>query len=184
MTTTPSAVLESIIGTSTAALVIYLSLVLLTRLSGLRSFSKLSSFDFAITVAFGSVIGGVLVSENPPLLEAVVGLVSLYLLQMVIAVVRRRFPSVQGVVDNRPILLMAGTRVIEENLARAELTPADLRAKLREANVLRYDQILAVVMETTGDVSVLHGQAEGDRLDLGLLEGVAGTDKLPESEDS
>ena len=37
------------------------------------------------------------------------------------------------------------------------MTEADLRAKLREANVLAMDEIRAVVMESTGDVSVLHG---------------------------
>ena len=32
--------------------------------------------------------------------------------------------------------------------------------KLREANVLNTNQIRAVVLETTGDISVLHGEGE------------------------
>ena len=45
---------------------------------------------------------------------------------------------------------------------------SDLVAKLREANVLDLKQVRAVVLETTGDVSVLHG----DVLDEILVENV------------
>lgn len=173
-----SAILDYVLVAFVAAGIVYASLILLTRLSGLRSFSKLSSFDFAITVAFGSVIGGVVASENPPLAPAVAGLAALYALQMTVSVLRRRMPGVADLVDNRPVLLMAGSRVLEDNLRRAKLTRADLRAKLREANVIRRDEIYAVVMESTGDVSVLHGTGDPERLEIELLEGVEGAEAL------
>ncbi len=69
---------------------------------------------------------------------------------------RKRVPGVTALVDNAPLLLMDGTEVLSDNLRRANMTEADLRAKLREANVTRLEQVRAVVMESTGDVSVLH----------------------------
>jgi hypothetical protein len=39
-----------------AALGIYLAVIVATRVSGLRSFTKMSAFDFAMTVAIGSLI--------------------------------------------------------------------------------------------------------------------------------
>lgn len=64
-------------------------------------------------------------------------------------------------------------------MQEARITRADLLAKLREANVPRLDQVRAVVMETTGDVSVLHAGSE-DRgiLDEELLDGVRGIDRI------
>jgi len=59
-------------------------------------------------------------------------------------------------INNQPILLMDGPTILHENLKKAQLTVADLHSKLREANVLNYRQVKAVVFETTGDVSVLH----------------------------
>jgi uncharacterized membrane protein YcaP (DUF421 family) len=56
------------------------------------------------------------------------------------------------------------------------MTRSELRAKLREANVLEWSQIRAVVLETTGDVSVLHGDEGGTPLDPSLLEGVDGVE--------
>jgi uncharacterized membrane protein YcaP (DUF421 family) len=74
-----------------------------------------------------------------------------------------------GLVDNAPLLLMDGRGVLEDNLASARVTHDDLRAKLRDANVLDTGQIHAVVFETTGDVSVLHGD---EPLDPEVLRGV------------
>jgi uncharacterized membrane protein YcaP (DUF421 family) len=50
-------------------------------------------------------------------------------------------------------------------------------AKLREANVTRFEQIHAVIAETTGDISVLHGPPE-ETLETGLLDGVIGAERF------
>ena len=157
---------------------IYVTLILFTRLAGLRSFSKISSFDFAITVGMGTVLAGTLLNREPPLVQGMIALGALYGLQAAASALRRRFERVATLLDNEPILLMAGPEVLHGNLDRAGLTPADLRAKLREANVLRPDQIRAVVMESTGDVSVLHGDPDGPALDPELLTGVRDADRL------
>lgn len=65
-------------------------------------------------------------------------------------------------------------RFLHDGLRRSRVSIDDVKAKLREANVLRYDQVQAVVLETTGDISVLHGDG---RVDLDLLSGVEGVDR-------
>jgi uncharacterized membrane protein YcaP (DUF421 family) len=153
-----------------AALGIYVAVILATRLSGLRSFSKMSAFDFAMTVAIGSLIASA-ASGQAPLATVAVGVGALYLAQFVVALLRRH-ALLHGAVDNSPLLLMDGATILHDNLAAARVTLDDLHAKLREANVLDYDQIHAVVFETTGDVTVLHGDGP---LAAGLLRGVRRT---------
>ena len=160
------------------AIGIYISVVVLTRLGGLRSFSKMSSFDFAITVAIGSVIASTVMAETPALLQGAAALAILYVLQHVLAAVRARSSAVQHAVDNEPLLLMAGTEILHDNMRWAKVSEADLRAKLREANVLDLREVRAVVFESTGDVSVLHGDPDGDEIDPWLLEGVRGCEPL------
>lgn len=157
-----------------SALGIYVAVILITRLNGLRTFSKMSSFDFAITVATGSVIGSTVLSDSASVVEGSVAVASLIVLQRLIAWARIHWEGF-GIVDNEPVLLMAGDRIFDDALTRARVTRADLYAKLREANVLRFHQVQAVVMETTGDISVLHG---GEPVDPALLEGVGGTERL------
>ncbi len=167
-----------------AAIAIYLSLIVLTRMAGLRSFSKLSSFDFAITVAIGSVIASTTVATNPPLLEGAVALAAIYGLQMLPAALRQHSSIVRGLVGNDPMVIMVGNQIVEENLRRARMTEADVRAKLREAGVIDLKQIRAVVMESTGDVSVLQSDPDGPSVDAELLDGVVGSELLPEDEET
>lgn len=155
-----------------SAVVVYAVVIVATRAVGLRSFSKLSAFDFAMTVAVGSVLAAV-TTGNVALLQGLLAIVMLFVLQYTIAFLRRR-TGFSALVDNRPLLLMHGPAILHEHLARARITEDDLRAKLREANVLSVDEIQAVVLETTGDVSVL----VGDHLDPDLLEGVIGRERL------
>lgn len=70
---------------------------------------------------------------------------------------------------------MAGDEVLHDNLSKARVTEDDIRGKLREANILNYGQIRAVVLEQTGDISVLHGDAD---LDPALLSDVTGAERL------
>ncbi|WP_251953532.1 DUF421 domain-containing protein [Salinibacter ruber] len=109
--------------------------------------------------------------QKPTLLEGAVTMGMLFTLQFVVGNLRKRVPGVTRLVDTRPPLLMDGTEVLAANLRRANMTEADLRAKLREANVTRLEQVRAVVMESTGDVSVLHAPPDAPPIDKSLLAG-------------
>jgi uncharacterized membrane protein YcaP (DUF421 family) len=154
---------------------IYFALLLLTRLTGLRSFSKMSSFDFAITVAFGSIIASTILAKTPSLLVGAFGLAVLYGIQYTVSKSRRLTQTVERLVDNEPLLLMVGEDVISEHLDQARMTEDDLRSKLRMAGVTHPCQVLAVVFETTGDVSVL---TRSDEVDRWMFEEVRGCDRL------
>ncbi len=154
------------------AVAVYGVLIVATRLAGLRSFSKMSSFDFAMTVAIGSVVATA-IAGSTTVLEGSLALASIFFLQWLVARWRVAQGSSRHPVDNEPLLLMDGSSMLEENLAAARVTPGDLRAKLRESNVLHCSQVRAVVLETTGDISVLHS-SDPDEPFQGdvLLEGV------------
>ncbi|WP_445664516.1 DUF421 domain-containing protein [Fodinibius sp. AD559] len=155
---------------------IYIFLILCTRIYGVRSFSKMSSYDFAITIAIGSVLASTILFRFPSLVHATVAMGTLFGIQMLVAHFRSNSSIMSKLVDNEPILLMKNTEIIEKNLKRAQVTHSDLRAKLREANVTQMTQIQAVVMESTGDISVLHHDDPDHDLDNVLLKGVQGWD--------
>ncbi len=152
-----------------AAAFLMLAVVIATvRVVGLRSFSKMSSFDFAVTVSIGSILGGV-ASTSVALVHGAVAAVSLLGVQAFVSWIRSRQSGAETALDNSPILLMDGARFLEANLQRSRVTRSDVIAKLREANVLRLEDIRAVVLETTGDISVLHGP---HLVDAEILEGI------------
>lgn len=151
------------------AILMVLVLIGLTRAVGLRSFSKMSGYDFAITVAMGSVLASVIVTKSTGPLVGAAALVALFMVQVALSQLRVGSDRAAEAMDNAPLLIMRGPEVLEDNLKAAKMTRSDLMAKLREANVLRLENVQAVVFEQTGDVSVLHGDRE---LDAEVIEGV------------
>lgn len=154
-----------------SSLVLCAILILYTRMSGLRSFSKISSFDFAITVAIGSVLGTSVLTQNPPVFQAAIVLGSLFLFQFLVSYLRSRYRSVGKLVDNEPIVLMTRDGFIVENLKKSRIEKDEIRAKLRAANVLQLSEVKLVILETTGDISVLHS-SDNTTIDPEIIEDV------------
>ena len=160
-----------LVAASTVA--VYGLVVLLTRVAGPRSLAKMSSFDFAATVAIGSMIATTgLRSVSLP--AGAVGLIVLFGAQASVAALRHR-RAFAGAVDNRPLVLMAGPVVVDRHLRQARISREELYGELRAAGVHRLADVRAVVLETTGDLSVLTGP---DALDDELLTGVRGRELL------
>ncbi|MGA8853797.1 MAG: YetF domain-containing protein [Christiangramia sp.] len=153
------------------AIGIYLAVILFTRLAGKRSFSKMSSFDFAMTVAVGSMIATTVLSKSVSLWDGIIGLGAVYILQIGVALLRR-YETVKKIVDNAPLLLMDGTNILHENLRKARVSEGDLRSKLREANVIKLKEVRAVIFEATGDISVMHTEDDNEQLDDWLMQDV------------
>lgn len=158
-----------------SALGIYITLLLFTRLTGLRSFSKMSSFDFAITIAFGTIIASTLLTKNPPLIAGAFGLAVLFGIQYTVSNSRRFSAVLEELVDNKPLLVMAGEQVLSNHLDEARLTEEDLKSKLRLAGVSSRQEVLAVILETTGDVSVIK---KSDDISPWLFKGIRGAEHL------
>ncbi len=157
-----------------SAVATYAAILVFTRIVGLRSFSKMSAADFAMTVAVGSLFASTIASPDPKLLLGLYALALLYIGQWGVATLRRLSGRFSDIVDNKPLLLMRGSTLITEHLRLANVTTADVYAKLREANVLRFEQVRAVVFETTGDISVLHTDTRHTTIDAELLSDVVG----------
>ncbi len=154
---------------------IYIALIVFTRLMGLRSFSKMSSFDFAITISIGALVASTLLGPDPPLLAGVFGLAVLYGIQYAVSKSRRVTSAIEALVDNEPLLVMAGEEILSDHLDKARMTEDDLRSKLRSSGVSHPNQVLAVIFETTGDVSVIQ---RNDDVIPWIFEDVRGAEHL------
>ena len=165
--------LNSLLAGAVLAALALVWVVLLVRIVGLRSFSKMTSFDFVMTIAMGSLVGSAARSTTwTDYLQAVAAMASLFLVQWVTAKLRNSSRWASRVIQNQPVLLMRDGKVLEEALRATRVSRDSLFEKLRGANVLDMAKVRAVVLETTGDVSVLHG----DRLEETILQGTTRLD--------
>lgn len=156
-----------------ACFLIFIIIIVLTRVIGLRAFAKFTAYDFAFTVAIGSIISSTLTSSTS-VAHGAFAIGGLLFLTFTFSYLQRKYTVLNKVISNAPLLLMDGHTILYENLKSARIEEAQLISKLREANVLNFDQVYAVVLESTGDISVLHttnGKAN-ENFDKKLLSGV------------
>jgi len=139
--------------------------LVMVRVTGLRAFSKMTAFDFVITVAAGSLLATAgTVSSWTAFVQALAAIAGLFAAQIVLAKLRKNSKLARGAIHNQPVLLMRDGKFCEAAMQATRVARSDVIAKLREANAIRLDQVRAVVLETTGDISVLHGEEVESRL--------------------
>lgn len=137
--------------------------VVLVRVNGLRSFSKMTNFDFVMTVAVGSLLAGGSQSTSWTAFgQTLTAMAALFLVQYSAAKLRKASSTFESLMQNEPIVLMRDGKMLDEALVETRVARDDVIAKLREANVLDFSKVRAVVLETTGDISVLHGETCAD----------------------
>lgn len=164
---------QTIILKSAASVVaIYCIILLYSRVFGLRTFAKMTSVDFAATIAMGSIFADVIGSTDYSILKGAVALGLIILLQTLYSFFIRKSSIFKNAFTNTPLLLMMDGEILHDNLSKANVSKGDLYGKLREANVIELKEVRAVVFEVTGDISVLHTRGD-ETLASELLEGVA-----------
>jgi uncharacterized membrane protein YcaP (DUF421 family) len=133
----------------------YIALVLLLRASGKRTLSKMNAFDFIVTVALGSTLASIILTESVALVEGIVGLALLIGLQFVITWLSVRSGTVARLVKDEPSLLYHRGRFLDAQLKRTRVTRSEVQAAVRQQGHMALTEVDAVVLETDGSFSVM-----------------------------
>lgn len=149
----------------------YLTLVVLLRLSGKRTLSKLNAFDLIVTVAFGSTLASVMMSKNVALAEGVLAFALLIGLQFVITFASVHYKPFSKLVKADPRLVLFEGEFIETAMQNERLTRGEVCAAVRSSGAASLREVRAVVLETDGSLSVVKAKIATDD---SALEGVKG----------
>lgn len=150
----------------------YAALVLLLRVSGKRTLTKMNAFDLVVTVALGSTLATVLLSKSVALAEGVLAMALLILLQYAITWASVRSPRFQAIIKAQPTLLVYRGEFLPGALIQQRVTREEVMAVLRAQGRRQLDGVLAVVLETDGSFSVVPGEEGGTDPDPPTLEAV------------
>lgn len=153
----------------------YFGIILLLRVFGQRTLANLSSFDLASIIAIGAIIGRSILGDTPTLVGGALALATLLILQAVTGA-GRRFGLIRGVVNSPAVVLMAGPEMLTHNLAKSHVDRDEVVAKLRSAGIRNRDEVACVILESTGQISVIR---RGAPIDEDILEGVIGAERVP-----
>ena len=133
----------------------YIGLVLLLRVSGKRTLSKMNAFDLLVTVALGSTLATILLSSSVALAEGLLAFVVLISLQFLVtwsSVISR---TIERLVKNEPKLLFYEGRFLRDAMRAERVTEEEVEATVRQQGIGNLKEVGAAVLETDGSMTVV-----------------------------
>lgn len=146
---------ESIVRIIIIGILAYGSIVVLLRVSGKRTLSKMNAFDLIITIALGSTLATVILNKNVSLIDGVLAFFILIFLQYIITYSAVRSERFNRLINGGPSLLVYRGNLLSEALKKERVTEKEIYAVLRDHDIASIDDVTAVVLETDGSMTVL-----------------------------
>jgi uncharacterized membrane protein YcaP (DUF421 family) len=133
----------------------YAALVIILRVSGKRTLTKLNAFDLVVTVALGSTLATIVLSKDVALLEGVLALALLVSLQGIITWLSVRSSWFRDLVKSEPTLLFREGEFLPGAMRRQRITREEVMAAIRSSGMPDPAQVAAVILETDGSISII-----------------------------
>lgn len=134
-------------------ILIYFIVLLIIRFMGKREIGQLSVFDFAILLIVADILVMGLSNEHPFYYYIIV-IVSLSLIQKIIALLMMKWVNLRKVIDgNQSVIMMNGKLNIKE-MKKQNYNIDDLIVQMRIKNISSLSEIKYLILETNGEISI------------------------------
>ena len=141
--------------TMVAALFAYGSMILVLRIAGKHALSKLHVFDFVVTVALGSTLASILLSDDVALAEGLVAVVMLIGMQWVVAKLAVSYEPWRKFIRSDPTILLTHGKIDAEIMLSQRVTESEVDIAIRMRGFGDRSMIAYVVLEADGSLSVI-----------------------------
>ena len=133
----------------------YSGLILLLRVSGKRTLSKMNAFDLVVTVALGCTLATVLLSSSVALAEGLLAFALLILLKFAVTWLSVRSSTFRRLVKNEPKLQFYDGGFLRGAMRAVRVTEEEVEAAVRQQGLASLEEVGAAVLETDGSVTVV-----------------------------
>ena len=135
---------------------IYLILLLVMRLSGRRTLSEATAFDFILLLIIAETTQQALLGDDFSITNAVVLFVTLIVIDIGLSELKLWSPRANNLLQGVPTVIVRNGRVDRHALSRSRMTEDDIRTAARQKQGLaNLDEVEHAVLETDSGISVV-----------------------------
>lgn len=138
------------------AVLLYLTVVIGLRFDKRRTLTQLSPFDLVITVAIGAIVGRVPNAAPTSWIQGAVTVASLVIVHRLIQYFQFHSWLLRQLTDRKPQVLVDHGHVHSQELQAANIRETELVRALRQRGVTDLDEIDYVILESTGQMSIVN----------------------------
>ncbi len=148
--TWPNLIKAVVVGVSS-----YLSIILMLRISGKRTLSKMNMFDWIITLGMGSVMATSLTDPSVPYARVIVSFATLICAQYVVTWLSVRFQAIDNLVKAPPSILYYQGKFLREEMKRERVPESEILSAMRQSGYGSPSDVDAVLFESNGKLVVM-----------------------------
>lgn len=137
------------------ALVVYLLVMALMRLSGKRAVGQFTPFDLILLILIGNAVQNGINGGDNSLTGAVIMATSLVALNYAVAWLTSRSRRVERVVEGEPVVLARDGKLFQAVLRRELVSRDDFKEALRNNGVEDLAEVQLALLETNEKISVM-----------------------------
>jgi len=138
------------------ALLIYVVLWLLIRISGRRTLAELSTFDLILFLIIGGATQRALIGQDYSLINAFVVITTLIAIDILVGLVERDFSLFGKIIKGVPTILVDDGHLLTGRMRRARITADEIMERARSVHGLEtLEQIKYAILEASGDISII-----------------------------
>lgn len=134
---------------------VYVLIVLTTKVSGKRSTSQLNNFDWIVTVMIGSLGASTILLKEIPLIEGFSSILVLYLLQFLVTKYASISPQFSSVILSEPRIVFYQGQYLPDAMRAERLTRQELECAMRSEGISSLNEIEAIVFESDAKLTVI-----------------------------
>jgi uncharacterized membrane protein YcaP (DUF421 family) len=138
------------------AAAVYLILLVLLRISGKRTLSQVTTFDFVLILIIAETTQQALLGQDYSLTNMTIIASTLVFLSLLFSFVDFYLPQVSKWVDGTPLIVVREGELLKERMRKELVTEEDiLEAARQKHGIERMEQIKYAVLEKGGDISII-----------------------------
>ncbi|ABS64892.1 conserved hypothetical membrane-anchored protein [Parvibaculum lavamentivorans DS-1] len=138
------------------AVAIYVFLLIIFRISGRRTFSEITTFDFVLLLIIGEATQQGLLGDDFSVTNAFLIISTLIIIDIGLSLFKRYVPASGKILDGVPMLLVEDGEPLHERMKKARVNEYDIMEAARRSQGLeRMDQIKYAVLEVSGTISIV-----------------------------
>jgi uncharacterized membrane protein YcaP (DUF421 family) len=135
--------------------VVFVFLLVLTRVIGRRELSSLEPFDLILLIVLGDAVQQGLTQDDYSVTGALLVVSTFAVLQVLVSWIGYRFPGIRPVLEGVPIVVVQDGKVIERNMKRERLALEELAEAARNQHIAHLEDVEWAVLETNGKISFI-----------------------------
>ncbi len=136
-------------------LALYVTLLVMMRLSGKRSLGEVTAFDFVLLLIISEAVSNAIVGPDTSLTGATVAITTLLLVDIGVSMAARRWRTLATLLDEEPVVVAENGRVIEEHIRKERLDEQDIIEAARAQGLEGLTDVKQAVLERHGSISVI-----------------------------